>query len=276
MKFFGKILSIVSLSALVLSSVASASVSPDSPPSIEKDLNSLKEIHQYVVDNGYASLNGDGTIAVNTSAIETVVESTLLDQYIDNLDGSNDVILATGGGIKFDQNFDLQIGTQEEITESVFHQDQTGQFYNDSVISIMADPDAPPYLNAYYMANQNRTEVKNYYMNLATGIWGNPQAAYSATVGMWVAKVQPGGVWDYKSVPYYYPARKLWTAKVKNGTELRTSEWFGNYNYGFTGKELFSLPILLLAGDAVGLATSYKIDDENDKNAVRQGYNESP
>ncbi|MDT0121553.1 polymorphic toxin type 44 domain-containing protein [Paenibacillus sp. RRE4] len=276
MKFFGKILSIVSLSALVISSVASASVNPSSPPTTEGDLNSLKGVHQYVVEHGYASLNPDGTISVNTNAIAPVVEPNLLNQYIKSLDGSNDVILATGDAIKFDENFELQVGTQEEIIESVTKVDQMNSVSNDSVISIMSDPDTPPYLNAYYMANQNRNTVKNYYDSLNSSIWVNARDAYTATVGMWVAKVQPGGVWDYKSVPYYYPARKLWTARVKNGTELRTSEWFGNYNYGFTGKELFNLPTLLTAGDAVGLGTSFRLDDDNDKNAVRQGYNESP
>ncbi|WP_208643810.1 hypothetical protein [Paenibacillus barcinonensis] len=68
----------------------------------------------------------------------------------------------------------------------------------------------------------------------------------------------------------------MWTARVKNGTQFSTSEWFGNYNYRFTGKELFSLSILFAGGDGAGIVFGSGPDDENDKAAIRQGYNESP
>lgn len=271
MKIF-KTLSILALTTTLFTSVASASSA--SPPA-NPNLNSIEEVHEYVVDSGFASLNNDGTLSVNTTELLSKVNSELLDNYKDNLEDTNDIILATGGAITFDQNYDLNIGTQEEITEGVFQTDQ-GQQFNNDLISIMADPDAPPYLNAYYIAGQNRTTIKNFYKTLATGIGGNVTSAYSATVGFWVGKVQPRGAWDYKTVSGYTPYNKLWTAKVKNGTQFSTSEWFGNYNYGFTGKELFSLSILFAGGDGAGIVFGSGPDDETDKASIRQGYNESP
>ncbi|MFB5759570.1 polymorphic toxin type 44 domain-containing protein [Paenibacillus medicaginis] len=118
--------------------------------------------------------------------------------------------------------------------------------------------------------------MANLYRTLSSGIGSDPAAAYSGTAGYWVGKVRPKGAWDYKTVPGYTPYNKLWTARVKNGTEFRTSEWFGNYNYGFTGKELFSLSMLFAGGDGAGILFGNGPDNEEDKASIRQGYNESP
>lgn len=141
-------------------------------------------------------------------------------------------------------------------------------------VSPMIDPDQPPTLYAYSIASNNRDTLSAYYHAIADGIWGDPGAAYSATVGYWVAKVQEGGAWDYKVQPGYSPYYKLWTAVLKYDTEYRTSEWFGNYNYGLTGRFLFPLTTLLVGGDAVGILTSGGADDPADQQAITQGYNE--
>ncbi len=70
-------------------------------------------------------------------------------------------------------------------------------------------------------------------------------------------KMMPGGGWDYKVQPGYSPYNKEWTAYCKYDTEYRTSEWFGNYNYGLTGRFQFSLSVLKAgAGVAAGGADS--------------------
>ena len=272
MKIF-KTLSIFVITATLFTSVASANYS--SPP-VTYNLNSIEEVHHYVVDNGLVSLNDDGTLSVNTTELLPNVDSELLEDYKDSIKDTNDIILATGGAITFDQNYNLNIGTQEEIAEGVFQTDQNKQFSNDSIISPMADPDAPRNLNVYYIAGKNRDHIKKFRKTLSTTIGVNPSSVFSATVGYWVGKVKPGGAWDYKTVSGYKPYNKMWKARVKNGTQLRTSEWFGNYNYGFTGKELFPLSILLAGGDGAGIVFGSGPDDEKDKAAIRQGFKESP
>lgn len=84
-----------------------------------------------------------------------------------------------------------------------------------------------------------------------------------------------GGDWDYKVVPGYSPYYKEWTAVQRYTTSTKTSEWFGNYNYGFTGSYLFSLSTLLAGGDGVSLIFHHTMDDLQDKTDVTQGYNES-
>lgn len=98
--------------------------------------------------------------------------------------------------------------------------------------------------------------------------------AYSTTVGWWISKVQEGGAWDYKRVSGYKPWNKKWNAKQRWTTSVKTSEWFGNYNYGYTGHYLFTLNILLAGGDGVSLAFHHTFDDSQDKKDITQGYKE--
>lgn len=131
MKIFGKSLSILAISATVFTSVASAD--SGSPPTIP-DLNSIKEVHQYVVDNGFASLNNDGTLSVTTAELQSYVDPALLEEYQENIADTNQVVLSTGGAIKFDKNYDLHIGTTEEVADGVYQTDQLKQSNDDTPV----------------------------------------------------------------------------------------------------------------------------------------------
>ncbi|MDR0267983.1 polymorphic toxin type 44 domain-containing protein [Paenibacillus sp.] len=247
--------------------VASAS-STDNRESTKLGL--IREIHQTVVETGLASLNENGEIVIHTTAEDIGVDPSLFSNYLENMNNINFAV--NEGGVYFDENFDLKVLPQEEIIMQVYEKDQEKK---EQRIVPFGDPGAP-LLQAYNIASNNKRLVENFYNAIAGGIFGDPQAAYSATVGMWIAKVMEGGAWDYKlSSNGYGPWYKEWLAYTKNGNSIRTAEWFGNYNYGFTGKFLFSLSMLHAGGDGVSLLFNHALDDAQDKADVAMGYNES-
>ena len=129
-----------------------------------------------------------------------------------------------------------------------------------------------PTLQAYGIARDNRSTVQKYY-NASN--MGNPTGALAATTAFWIAKVKTNGAWDYKNVSGYAPYNKQWNAVQKRVAMTRTSEWFGNYNYGFTGSALYTQGILLTGGDIVSLKHNHVPDSYSDKQAIKTGYQEA-
>jgi len=54
----------------------------------------------------------------------------------------------------------------------------------------------------------------------------------------------------------------------------RTSEFMGNYNYGFTGRVLFNLTTLKLGSNYAASGNPF-IPDTDDYPAIEEGYNDS-
>lgn len=259
---------------IVMFSLFSGLVSANPQDGQKSQTDEIMEIHQTVVSKGLATIDTAGRIAINTSAYELGVDEYLFNKYLENMNSINFAIEI--GGVHFDKDFNVKIGTKEEVTRDVFEKDQKRLSTNElSLIVPFSDPGAPPTLSAYNIAYTNRSQMINYYQSLAGGIFGDPVAAYSATFGYWVARVQAGGAWDYKSVPGYTPYYKQWTMLLKYNNEIHTSEWFGNYNYGFTGSVLFSLSALYAGADGAGYVWGNGPDDAADRQAVSQGNYES-
>lgn len=257
-------------------SAETADVDPFTPSELaHNDL--LKELHEEVVDNGLATLNEKGQIVINLSVSELNSSSELIQEYLKDMDNVNFAV--EQGGIFFDENFDIQIGTQEEVEESVYNKGLLKRAKeNFGNVTLFADPGGLPTLQAYHVANRNRTLFAQYYNSAyqAAKYTGNAtSAAVSASTGWFVGKVKPRGDWDYKVVAGYSPYNKQWNAQTKNGTQVRTTEWFGNYNFGLAGSYLFALPDLLAGGHMASLATSLRFDGPDDTAAVRQGFNDS-
>ena len=87
--------------------------------------------------------------------------------------------------------------------------------------------------------------------------------------------MKKNGAWDYKVSSDYGPYNKKWSMVLKNSIAVHTAEWFGNYNYGFIGKVLFSLSELKGGSQLVSLVWSHKLDDAEDTSAITVGYGES-
>lgn len=88
--------------------------------------------------------------------------------------------------------------------------------------------------------------------------------------GYWIAKVEPNGDWDYKTQHGYSPYNKTFCCGYSRNFHMhQTSEWIGNYNYGYTGKLLFSLSVLKLGSNAV---SGFDPKDVEDYPANEEGY----
>ncbi len=122
--------------------------------------------------------------------------------------------------------------------------------------------------NATTICTQNYNTIRIFYNSLAAIPNSNP---WVSTVGYWVSFVRENGAWDYK-VHWTEPT---YCFRV-NGIDgnHKTSEWFGNYNYGFTGKFLFSLDILHAGSYAV---SGFDPNDvTTDWPAIDLGYSHAP
>jgi len=179
----------------------------------------------------------------------------------------------------YNTDYTLNMLDSDEIEEIIYNEEysvsEDNTFADDNEDVVLAITDAGyPKLMAYSIASHNKQTLKNFMDTLLVSNKIHPEQAVFSTISFWVAKVKTNGAWDYKNVPGYAPYNKKWTAVQKNYTSARTSEWFGNYNYGFTGSLLFPCDTLLLGGDAVSWAHNGEKDSSEDKLAIRQGFNE--
>lgn len=250
----------------------------------QESIDTTREIFYRAVENGLCSLNENGTINLMSDDTETMftdVEWDMLESYINSL---NDI--AEIGTIIINESFDIESLPSDEITELTLERDEeisAGEIESDNIyddifeletddFGCMSISSTLPTLNAYAKATVNRKKVVSYLSTLSVQ---SPTSAWTNTVAWWVAKVKEGGSWDYKSVSGYSPYNKKWYAVQRYTTSVKTTEWFGNYNYGFTGSVLFTQSELLLASNAVNWGTSFCADDADDIAAVKQGYSES-
>ena len=128
-------------------------------------------------------------------------------------------------------------------------------------------------LNLGSLVSANYADLEDY---LITQMSYNPSGAHAATTGVWLARVRPGGIWDYKSSEDYgadYRTEYYCTYGLNNSkTGIRTTEFMGNYNYGYTGSMLYTLSILKAGSTAV---SGFNPKDVEDYPAITEGYNDA-
>ncbi|OME78598.1 hypothetical protein BK120_22940 [Paenibacillus sp. FSL A5-0031] len=240
----------------------------------------LDELHKKVVKSGLVSLNEDGLIEIHASAEDLAVDKDLFDNYLFKMERSNYLVIV--GGYNFDTDFNLVSLSNDEAIKDIQLKNQkkiqTNSLYslkgNSSNFSTL---NSLPVLNAIGIATKNKQEVQDYYV-ASLYIEGSGTAAVYKTTAFWVASVTNGGVWDYKSLAGYSPNTKQWNAYTRYSYTTgvtRTSEWFGNYNYGYTGRFLFSLSVLYAGGNFAGVLWGGHLDTALDQAAIKMGYDES-
>lgn len=120
------------------------------------------------------------------------------------------------------------------------------------------------------MCQDNYDTLSDYYDSMIRAAMINPNInPYSATVGFWVGKVMEGGDWDYKSVPGFAPFYVKFCCYYDNTWNHITSEYIGNFNYGYTGSLLFDLNTLHFGSLAVA---KFDPKDKEDWPAIDKGY----
>lgn len=283
-KILTALLSLASLSCISLAA-APATVNESELPninsnSIQQDVEELRDIHNHAIKAGLCTLRGN-MLEVNVDIAVLEISEEAAKKYSAFISSLNDI--ADLGVLTFNSDFSVSTLPAEEVTRIIYERDQAQQNTNMQSDNTFDEQNTignlgqlrrtPPILNAYSIAKSNWTQLINYYTAIAVT---EPISAWTNAVAWWVAKVRPNGAWDYKTVSDYSPYNKLWCAVLKNTTSVKTTEWFGNYNYGFTGKVLFSQSELLNASKMVSYGYSGVPDSAEDQAAIKQGYNEAP
>lgn len=126
-------------------------------------------------------------------------------------------------------------------------------------------------LNLITMCENNYKTLSNYYNDMLRLSIINPNLSpWGATVGFWIGKVAEGGDWDYKVQPGFSPWYTTFCSYFNGSYQHITSEYIGNFNYGYTGSFLFSLDILHFGSSAVA---GFDPADEEDWPAIDAGFN---
>lgn len=247
----------------------------------QEELQPLRKIHNEIVSKKDFCLNIDGSISINLDSDIAYNYPEDFKEYLDRINKLNGIIGL--GIISFDENFTPITKSMEEIIEimskgdkkleSIYNFTDNQHKLNIPNVPLTSLTSTYPVLYAYNIATNNYYMIQDYMQTL---LIVSPISAYASTVALWVSLVMEGGAWDYKVQPGYSPWYTTWSVQCKHRVYTKNSAWFGNYNYGFTGKLMFNLDTLLLAGDAIsGLTGKGFIDEPEDKAAVTMGYNEN-
>ncbi|MCR5667772.1 MAG: hypothetical protein K6G05_01820 [Lachnospiraceae bacterium] len=260
-----KLLGIVLVMVILFSNVSVVDAA-DASGFVEDNTSdeTLRDYHNTIISEGAFEVDEKGHLWVDELRNEN---TKVADEYISEINHVNDLV-DIGVGY-FDVNGHFVCYDAETIEDNVYRYDK--QKERDDKYLAKYDA-AYPILSAYKIASDNKRYIRDTFQSIAVV---DPVSAYGATVAIWVGKVRTGGEWDYKNVNGYAPYNRKWTAYQKNKSSIKTSEWFGNYNYGFTGRVLFTKDTLLLGGDAVSYVHNKAVDSPDDKGAIVQGFNES-
>ena len=132
-----------------------------------------------------------------------------------------------------------------------------------------------PALDILSICRKNYNALKNYHMEMISLEQSNPGFdGFSATLGFWIMKVKPEGEWDYKRHPLYEPYDKTFCSYFDGQFNHITSEYLGNFNYGYTGSYLFDLDTL--HDGSFAAAHFDPIDKEKDWPVIDAGYRHAP
>lgn len=113
---------------------------------------------------------------------------------------------------------------------------------------------------------------RNYQILYARFISGGG-GGYLVALAFWLDMVRPNGQWDYKVQSGFVNKSFVCIYGAHSSKSVtHTSEWIGNYNYGYTGRFLFSLDILHAGSAAVGGGVE---KDKHDWPAIDEGFNDS-
>ena len=109
-------------------------------------------------------------------------------------------------------------------------------------------PAGKPNINITYKLNKtmrnNAEELRNY----------RKENGYASAVGYFISKVKTGGDWDFKNQKSWNLNRDF-SYTYKNET-LRFDD-IGNIHYGYVGRELFGVGMLVAGGGAYQIKTDY-------------------
>lgn len=242
-------------------------------PIISNDGNNFSYIWITLRDSGKLMVGNDGLLYVEENNNLTDVSG--YDAFIDLINVCNESI---SDGI-------LMADAEAVEIKSIMQYDEEQVPYAlSSSTKQNSNPRVAPYNVAHgcsvqacsliTMCQNNYNTLQEYYEDMLQLSLVNPNLSpWGATVGFWINKVQPYGDWDYKRQIGFKPYDSEFCCYFNSNFNHVTSEYIGNFNYGYTGSYLFSLDVLHFGSAAVDGFTS---KDLKDWPAIDAGYENAP
>lgn len=233
-----------------------------------------------LVENKEISVQEDGKFALksNRKLDEDMYQyiSCILDAYNDAINvGALKVSADTDNKLQYV----LQNVDEKTISELQKKYGRTSQLNTSPSINDKLSPRVRHYcsrtsVDLLALCSSNYNTLKNFYWSSFILTLTNPYInAWETTAVYWVNKVREKGDWDYKTQPGYSPWNKAFCAYYDGYYHHITSEYIGNFNYGYTGSYLFSLSVLHAGSYAV---SGFDAADIEDWPAIDDGYNHAP
>ncbi|MCL1802167.1 MAG: polymorphic toxin type 44 domain-containing protein [Eubacteriaceae bacterium] len=241
----------------------------------------LAELFDILYEGGKLDVNEQGYLKINAYNIN----SNRLNDLIADLNMINSLVkigLYKFGKEPFSMKIDIESYLKNEATNAdhILHSSNTTQPEIFEPLNI-AHTCSYTKVNFGNMVSTNYSAIKSMYNDLARqqALYGLQIDPYTSTAAYWVGRVQSKGAWDYKRFSPYnvgtYGYLCLNYARGQNMHTIAGGEYMGNYNYGYTGKFLFSLSTLKLGSFIVG-GFKYDVNEMNDQAIITQGYNDAP
>lgn len=228
------------------------------------ELNELRILHDKLLNLGLVTTDDNGLVVINEDVKELEIEDNLLNEYKSSFESANKLV--NDGYGSFDENLMFSAASEETIKEI---SKNSGENKLKSNISLLAIPEA----NLTSLVESNRREVDNYYSDMLRAFLLAPNgsvSAYVASVNWWIGKVDHYGPWDYKRTSMG-PYNRQWYAYIYGVNRTVTTEYIGNYNFGYTGQALFSLQILYYGGQYAN-GNIFKQENYSDRAAIQDGF----
>ncbi|MDF9843839.1 MULTISPECIES: polymorphic toxin type 44 domain-containing protein [unclassified Paenibacillus] len=240
------------------------------------ETTAIQQLHQKAVELKLLKIS-ENVIDLNVlEASKTQLQysnEVLFGEYVRSLQAANRLV--EGGYAYYDANYTPQLVNSEEIQKiSSQEKESSAQEAGTSKLT----PARVEIFDLSGLVQSNRTQLSSYYWDVYYGAilsGGNAGiAALTASAFWFKGKVQAGGPWDYKSQPGWGGYSKSWYADTYRGFRYVTTEYIGNYNYGFTGSFLFSLNILYYGGQYAN-GNIWQPEGQGDRTAISDGYNDA-
>ena len=244
----------------------------------EVEINIASAVHlwPHLKENGYLYVDENGLLAVDSNNEWTTLSE--FSEFLSIIEACNQAIL---DGILIANPDTIELSTVYELDEQLVPyaiENGTANLQHEGAKE--SDDEIMPQnaahgcsvqaLNLLNMCENNYQTLVDYYWDMVDLQIYNPQLdPWLSTAGFWVGKVAEGGAWDYKTVNGFAPWYTEFCCYFNSNFQHVTSEYIGNFNYGYTGSFLFSLNVLHFGSSAV---SGFDPADEDDWPAIDAGY----
>lgn len=225
----------------------------------------LTNLFQYLKDNNFLFVDGFGHISVRITAEEIDIPQELFDKFLEDMEFLNDnvdkgLMIINKKSYKVESTIiDVKMKNDLLLEDNKFDENVDVDMIEFNEMN-KHDIDNYEYVTEFDLVREvssNYSKLVYYYSVQVEMKYNYPDLnidPYLQTVLFWIYQVKPRGDWDYKTKQGFSPYNKRFICTQFSGNKvIRTSEFIGNYNYGYTGHFLFSLKVLKIGSFTVAI-----------------------